>query len=104
MNHTESHTSPRVISPTRFIALAVLVLLAATANVALAQKAKPATARQVKQYTIEQFMDTTRITGASFSPDEKQILFASNKTGIFNVYTIAATGGAPPQQDRKSVV
>jgi dipeptidyl aminopeptidase/acylaminoacyl peptidase len=54
-------------------------------------------AREVKQYTIEQFMDTTRIGGSSFSPDEKIILFHSNKTGIFNVYTVPITGGTPKQ-------
>jgi len=53
--------------------------------------------RAVKQYTIEQFMDTTRLGGSSFSADEKSILFHSNKTGIFNVYTMPATGGAPTQ-------
>ena len=34
----------------------------------------------VKQYTIEQFMATTQVGGASFSHDEKPILFHSNKT------------------------
>jgi len=54
-------------------------------------------ARQVRQYTIEQFMDTVRVGGASFSPDEKQILFHSNKTGIFNVYTVPVAGGEAKQ-------
>lgn len=58
-------------------------------------KASPTTA--VRQYTIEQFMDTTRLGGASFSADEKSILFHSNKSGIFNVYTLPVTGGAPKQ-------
>jgi len=31
--------------------------------------------------------------GASFSADEKRILFSSNETGLFNVYAIAAAGG-----------
>ncbi len=53
--------------------------------------------RNVRQYTIEQFMDTVRITGSSFSADEKELLFSSNKTGIFNVYTIPTTGGDPKQ-------
>jgi dipeptidyl aminopeptidase/acylaminoacyl peptidase len=57
----------------------------------------PAKATAVKQYTIEQFMDTTRIGGSSFSPDEKSILFHSNKSGIFNVYTVPVGGGAPQQ-------
>jgi dipeptidyl aminopeptidase/acylaminoacyl peptidase len=51
----------------------------------------------VKQYTIEQFMDTTRVGGSSFSPDEKSILFHSNKSGIFNVYTMPLSGGDPQQ-------
>jgi hypothetical protein len=41
---------------------------------------QPTAARPVKQYTIEQFMDTTRIGGSSFSHDEQSILFHSNKT------------------------
>ncbi|MET0855781.1 MAG: S9 family peptidase [Telluria sp.] len=48
-----------------------------------------------KRYTIEQFMATTSITGASFSRDEKQILFSSNESGIFNAYTIPVAGGKP---------
>lgn len=51
--------------------------------------------REVKQYTIEQFMDTVRISGSSFSPDEQKILFSSNQTGIFNAYTIPVAGGKP---------
>jgi dipeptidyl aminopeptidase/acylaminoacyl peptidase len=58
---------------------------------------KPIEAGAVKQYTIEQFMATTRIGGASFSSDEKSILFHSNKSGIFNVYSIPVTGGEPKQ-------
>jgi dipeptidyl aminopeptidase/acylaminoacyl peptidase len=59
--------------------------------------AKPAGAKTVKQYTIEQFMATTRIGGGSFSSDEKSILFHSNKTGIFNVYSMPVGGGAAKQ-------
>ena len=51
----------------------------------------------VKQYTIEQFMNTERVGGSAFSFDEKTILFHSNKSGIFNVYSMAVTGGAPKQ-------
>ena len=51
--------------------------------------------RPSKQYSIEQFLATTSIAGASFSADEKKILFSSNATGIFNVYSVAVAGGAP---------
>jgi len=64
---------------------ALLVLCAAAAS---AQTARPS-----KQYTIEQFLNTTSMTGASFSADESRILFSSNKTGIWNVYAIPVTGG-----------
>lgn len=58
--------------------------------------------RHVKQYTIEQFMNTTSIAGSSLSHDEKTILFSSNKTGIFNAYTVPVTGGeATPLTDSK---
>ena len=70
---------------------------------AFAQKAvsrkpsQPAVATAPRQYTIEQFMDTVRIGGASFSADEKEILFHSNKTGIFNVYSVGTSGGEAKQ-------
>ena len=66
-------------------AAALLMLSAATAS---AQTPRPS-----KQYTIDQFLDTTSISGASFSADESRILFSSNKTGIWNVYSIPAKGG-----------
>jgi dipeptidyl aminopeptidase/acylaminoacyl peptidase len=55
----------------------------------------PASARAPRSYTIEQFMNTTSVAGASFSPDESRILFSSNATGVFNVYTVPVAGGAP---------
>jgi len=53
--------------------------------------------REVTQYTIEQFMDTVSIGGSSFSHGEKTILFSSNKTGIYNAFTIPVEGGEPTQ-------
>jgi len=44
--------------------------------------------RDVKQYTIEQFLNTTSIFGSSFSADEKTILLSSDQSGIFNAYKI----------------
>src|ERR1043166_8333237 len=49
--------------------------------------------RPSKQYTVEQFMATINIGGASFSPDESKIVFSSNETGIFNAYVVPVTGG-----------
>jgi dipeptidyl aminopeptidase/acylaminoacyl peptidase len=52
-------------------------------------------ARPTKQYTIEQFYATIGVRDASFSSDEKRILFSSNQTGVYNVYSIPVTGGVP---------
>jgi dipeptidyl aminopeptidase/acylaminoacyl peptidase len=77
-----------MMSYKRFAVLIAALLI--TVTTAVAQK-------PVKEYTIEQFMNTVRIGGSSFSSDEKSILFHNNKTGIFNVYSVPVTGGAPAQ-------
>ncbi len=53
--------------------------------------------REVKQYSIEQFMKTVSIRGVSLSHDEHLVLFSSNKSGIYNAYTAPVTGGEPTQ-------
>ena len=53
--------------------------------------------KEVQQYTIEQFMKTTSIMGSSFSHDEKNILFTSDKSGIYNAYMISVKGGESKQ-------
>ncbi len=50
-----------------------------------------------KQYTIAQFMNTTRLTGSAFSPDESKVMFTSNQSGIFNAYEVAVASGKPKQ-------
>jgi dipeptidyl aminopeptidase/acylaminoacyl peptidase len=99
MNKTKR--SPRTVLR---LALAAFLTLTALGHAALAQKAAAKSdvktaeaARAVKQYTIEQFMDTTRVGGSSFSSDESQVLFHSNKSGIFNVYTAPVRGGEAKQ-------
>src|SRR4026207_1695489 len=69
--------------------VAVLLVVSMPAAAPLAQAP-----HQPKQYTIEQFLNTTSITGASFSADESRLLFSSNKTGIWNAYTIPIGGGS----------
>lgn len=53
--------------------------------------------REFTKYTIEQFMNTESIGGSSFSADESTILYSSNKSGIYNAYTIPITGGESTQ-------
>jgi dipeptidyl aminopeptidase/acylaminoacyl peptidase len=79
----------RIAAATALLGLSVASGYAQTARPAADNRARPS-----KQYTIEQFLNTVSIAGASFSADENRILFSSNKTGIWNVYSVAATGGA----------
>src|SRR6185503_6722799 len=77
----------------RFLLLILSLIVAASSAVAQPKKAAPS----VKEYTIEQFMNTVRIGGSSFSADENSLLFHNSTSGIFNVYAVAVTGGAPSQ-------
>jgi dipeptidyl aminopeptidase/acylaminoacyl peptidase len=76
----------------RLSLLILMLVIAAFPSAAQQKKTQP-----VKEYTIEQFMNTVRIAGSSFSSDEKSILFHTNKTGIYNVYSVPVSGGAPAQ-------
>ena len=75
---------------------AFALALSSTATIAVAAdapKSKPVEPTSVKRYTAAQFLATTNMRGASFSADEKRIMFSSNETGIFNAYTIDVDGG-----------
>lgn len=51
--------------------------------------------REVKQYTIEQFMDNQDVAGSGFSHDESRVLLTNNKTGIYNAYELSLDGKEP---------
>ena len=51
----------------------------------------------VKEYTIEEFYENTRIGGGVFSEDEKKLLMSSDESGIFNVYEINIADGSKKQ-------
>jgi dipeptidyl aminopeptidase/acylaminoacyl peptidase len=76
---------------------ALRTAFAASALFSAVLSAGPARAasRPSKRYTIEQFMATTSVGGASFSPDESKILLSSNESGIFNAYVVPVAGGEP---------
>ncbi len=48
----------------------------------------PAEKKEVKQYSIQQFMDIVQINGGAFSPDETRVMISSKETGIFNAVAI----------------
>jgi len=72
---------------------AVLVSVLGSTLIASALAAVPPQ-RPSKQYTIEQFLETITISGASFASDEKTLLFSSNRTGIYNVNSVPVAGGS----------
>lgn len=59
------------------------------AAVAQAQGQRPA-----RQYSIADFVNTIGVAGASFSSDESRLLFSSNKSGVWNTYSMPVGGGA----------
>lgn len=88
--HRRSHSRGERRAPGIFAGLLVALSLCAAQAVP-----KKVAARPSKQYTIEQFFATTGVRDASFSSDEKRILFSSNQTGVYNVSSVPVTGGAP---------
>ncbi|MFL1897234.1 alpha/beta fold hydrolase [Aquimarina sp. 2-A2] len=51
------------------------------------------TSTEIKEYTIEQFMDNENAFANSYSPDKTKVLMTSNRSGIYNMYTIPSSGG-----------
>src|SRR5690606_12506687 len=49
--------------------------------------------KEVTRYSIGQFMDNETVFSSGFSPDNSQLLLTSNRSGIYNMYTVAASGG-----------
>ena len=72
---------------TKLLAIIIVILL-----ISCKQEHEKAP-KEVKQYTIEQFMDNESVTGGSFSSDNSKLLVSSNRTGIYNIYTIPVKGG-----------
>jgi dipeptidyl aminopeptidase/acylaminoacyl peptidase len=83
---------------TLVIALLATALAGCGGSEAPAPAAPPAavaeaSARPSRQYTIEEFVESTSIAGAFFAHDESRILFSSNKSGVWNVYSMPVAGG-----------
>lgn len=73
------------------------ILTVAALALACAPTTDTDTVRQVPEYTIEDFLATTALSGASFSPDETHVLVSSDETGIFNAFAVPVDGGPPTQ-------
>jgi len=75
----------------RLFPIVLLVLFIAGCNNA-DTKTEPV-ARDVKQYTIDQFYKSTSVGGGAFSSDENKLLISSNESGIYNAYEIDIASG-----------
>lgn len=49
--------------------------------------------KKVKKYTIKQMMNNESVFGGSFSPDKSKLLVTSNRSGIYNMYTVSTSDG-----------
>lgn len=57
------------------------------------KETEPSIADTLKTYTIEQMMDNESVFGGSFSSDKSKLLVSSNRSGIYNMYTVPVSGG-----------
>jgi len=48
---------------------------------------------KIEQYSIEQFMDNENAFSNGFSSDKSTVLMTSNRSGIYNMYTVPVKGG-----------
>ncbi len=58
-----------------------------------AEREAPAAGTGAPQYSVADFMATTSLLGASFSPDGSRILVSSDETGVYNAIAVPVDGG-----------
>ncbi|WP_228851116.1 S9 family peptidase [Aegicerativicinus sediminis] len=73
--------------------LCLFLLLAALSCKTDEKETGNAEPREIGNYSIEQFMDIEGIGGGSFSHDNSKLLIGSNRSGIYNLYTVPISGG-----------
>lgn len=72
-----------------------LIFSALLLFIACKDKPKDATKEiaDVKTYSIEQFMGNENASANGFSTDNSKVLITSNRSGVYNMYTVSAEGG-----------
>jgi hypothetical protein len=85
---------PRALHLVTLVAGHVLVVLGSAAADAQRTSADTATVFTPTTYTVADFYRNTSFGGASWSADRRRLLVSSNRTGIWNAYTIPVAGGA----------
>ena len=82
-----------VLTAALFVALAGCAAPPPTRDEVPATVAAASTQLPGRMYGIEEFVETVGVSGASFSADESRLLFSSNKTGVWNTYSMPVGGG-----------
>ncbi|UAB81050.1 S9 family peptidase [Marixanthomonas sp. SCSIO 43207] len=57
------------------------------------KKEETAQVEEIQQYSIEQFMNNENAFANGYAPDKSKVLMTSNRSGIYNMYTVPASGG-----------
>lgn len=70
------------------IVLSALILLSCKQD-----KEESTPTKEVSQYSIEQFMNNEEVWANGFNHDRSRVLLTSNRSGIFNLYSIPTSGG-----------
>lgn len=95
-----SSVPPPSRHPSRALtSLALLAALLAGACAPAAEDVRTAAAADtpVPEYSIEQFMGNTSVSGLAFAPDGSKVLLSTDATGIFNAFDYPVDGGEPVQ-------
>lgn len=74
----------------------IILLIAASVLGVACKKEKSNNSKTLgdfKEYTINQMMDNERVFGGSFSADNSKLLVTSNRSGIYNMYTVSTSDG-----------
>jgi len=83
------------IRPRAWTALAVAIAIAAIAIAPVA--AAEAQKKAARKYDLKTFFSTAKTMGAAVSPDDSTVAYVTDRSGVFNIWTVPATGGEAKQ-------
>ena len=78
------------------------IFLFAPLALAFACNNKTEEAREIKQYTIEQFYKSSAAFGGSFNFDDSRLIYTSNESGIYNSWEADIASGKMNQKTKSS--
>jgi dipeptidyl aminopeptidase/acylaminoacyl peptidase len=75
--------------------LATLSIVVIATSCALLTPHAIVPAREIPRHSAATFYDTVSLRGVSLAPDGETVLFTSDRSGVFNAYTVPIGGGDP---------